>query len=266
MKYLRLPGIYKITNLVNGKGYVGKSQDIFTRWVNHYRYAKRLHDGKKPTRGTGAIYLAMNKYGIENFKFEMLFIFPLNIEITDSMLNTFEVFFIADQNTYAHDGHGYNLTKGGDGISGHIHSVATKNRIGKAHRGVAKSEVSKIKNRLAHLGKVTSEETKAKLREANKGKNNGMFGKIHSEESKDKNRLSHLGKEKPIDFYRKHSRPVLSLATGELFKTENHLANLLSKTRSYIHHKIGKNIPIDGIAYRYITWEEFDKLNSANPN
>jgi group I intron endonuclease len=54
-------GIYQITNNINGKVYIGQSIDIERRW-NQHKYGK------------GSIILrnAIKKYGINNFKFEIL--------------------------------------------------------------------------------------------------------------------------------------------------------------------------------------------------
>lgn len=58
-------GIYKITNLKDGKVYIGQSVDIFRRWREHKR--KYKNQGVK-TR----LYLAMRENGIENFSFEVV--------------------------------------------------------------------------------------------------------------------------------------------------------------------------------------------------
>lgn len=54
-------GIYKITNLLNNKCYVGQSRNIYRRWQAH-RYANDHYP----------IHVAMKKYGVENFSFEIL--------------------------------------------------------------------------------------------------------------------------------------------------------------------------------------------------
>ena len=54
-------GIYKITNLINDKKYVGQSIHIDRRWKEHI-YQNR----------NSAIHQAIEKYGIENFIFEII--------------------------------------------------------------------------------------------------------------------------------------------------------------------------------------------------
>lgn len=54
-------GIYKITNQINGKNYIGQSVDIKTRWRKH-----------KESKKDYPLYRAFRKYGIDNFTFEIL--------------------------------------------------------------------------------------------------------------------------------------------------------------------------------------------------
>ena len=57
--------IYKITNLINQKAYIGKTTStIEKRWKEHCQDYKRRQYEKRP------LYDAMNKYGIENFSIE----------------------------------------------------------------------------------------------------------------------------------------------------------------------------------------------------
>lgn len=93
--------IYKITNLVNGKIYVGKT--LFTvekRWKEHCRDSIKQRNEKRP------LYSAMNKCGIENFKVEQI------EECSDKNINEREVYWIEYYQSFKY---GYNATKGGDG-------------------------------------------------------------------------------------------------------------------------------------------------------
>lgn len=56
-------GIYKITDQINGKIYIGQSNDIERRWSEHR---------KKSKTGTTQLYQAMQEHGLENFKFEII--------------------------------------------------------------------------------------------------------------------------------------------------------------------------------------------------
>lgn len=59
-------GIYKITNLINNHSYVGSATIIYERWSVHKNHLKNDKHH--------SIYLqrAVNKYGIDSFKFEIL--------------------------------------------------------------------------------------------------------------------------------------------------------------------------------------------------
>ena len=61
-------GIYKITNLVNKKIYVGQSINIIERWKQHQYKAFN----SKEVAYNSAIHAAFRKYGVENFSFEVL--------------------------------------------------------------------------------------------------------------------------------------------------------------------------------------------------
>lgn len=57
--------IYKITNLINGKMYIGKtSSSIEKRWREHISDSQKERCEKRP------LYDAFNKYGIKNFQIE----------------------------------------------------------------------------------------------------------------------------------------------------------------------------------------------------
>ena len=95
--------IYIITNKINNKIYVGKTErTIETRWKEHINAMSSSN--KKHYK----LYAAMNKYGIENFSIDLLEKCP------NSLLNEREIYWIKKLNSYDK---GYNMTLGGDGTS-----------------------------------------------------------------------------------------------------------------------------------------------------
>ena len=93
--------IYKITNTVNGKVYVGNtSRSIEKRWHEHCSDAKRDRSKHRP------LYAAINKYGIEKFKIEAI------EECDMSIAPERERYWIERLGTFKD---GYNNTMGGDG-------------------------------------------------------------------------------------------------------------------------------------------------------
>ena len=65
-KSQKICGVYKITNIVNGKIYIGSSKDIKSRWSQH---KTQLREG---SHGNSYLQNAWNKYCEENFKFEII--------------------------------------------------------------------------------------------------------------------------------------------------------------------------------------------------
>lgn len=93
--------IYKITNKINNKCYIGKTElTPEIRWKRHLNTWRKGKD--RP------LYRAFNKYGIENFSIETL------EENDDNLLPEREIYYIEKFDTYKN---GYNATKGGDGKS-----------------------------------------------------------------------------------------------------------------------------------------------------
>ena len=91
--------IYQITNDINGKIYIGKTEfSIEKRFKEHCQDAFKDRNEKRP------LYAAMRKYGIEHFHIEL-------IEETDNPEER-EVFWIENKRSFKN---GYNATVGGDG-------------------------------------------------------------------------------------------------------------------------------------------------------
>ena len=91
--------IYKITNDINGKIYIGKTEfSIIKRLDEHIHDAFRERNEKRP------LYAAMRKYGAEHFHIEL-------IEETDNP-NEREIYWIEQYGSFKK---GYNATRGGDG-------------------------------------------------------------------------------------------------------------------------------------------------------
>ena len=95
-------GIYKYTNLINGKVYIGQSTNILKR--EKYHYGSMCN--KKDKRYYTYFYSSMRKYGYDNFKFEILEL------CSKEELNKKERYYIKLYNANNHK-FGYNLTDGG---------------------------------------------------------------------------------------------------------------------------------------------------------
>ena len=169
--------IYMITNLINGRQYIGqKKSDVFL----HEKY---LGSGK-------ILKQAVESYGIENFKVELLCECNSKEE-----LDEMEIYYIKYYGAQE-DRHYYNICKGGDAgpggpmFKGHKHSDETRKKMSESRKGSGNSNYG---NRWKQ-----SDELKALHSKLSSGENNGMFGKKHSDETKkmigEKNKKSMSGR------------------------------------------------------------------------
>lgn len=150
--------IYKITNTINGKFYIGKHQ------------TNKLNDGYM---GSGKLLkLAIRKYGLENFKKEILHIF-----------NTEEEMNIKEKELVVISEMSYNLCEGGHGGFSYIN----RNNLNEAGRLASRNPEARLK-KSATVKKLIEGDIEKKNFLANwvKQNGNGMLGKTHSDETKEK--------------------------------------------------------------------------------
>jgi group I intron endonuclease len=145
---LPITGIYLLTNKINGKQYVGQSNNIFRRWIHH----KHSVNWKQTHKHT-LIIAAIKKYGISNFSFEIIDIVP---DANKDKLNELEIKYIQEYHTYVDDplgkNHGYNLTKGGN----EKRSVSLETR--------KKQRLAKLGKPSIRKGAKISDESREKMR------------------------------------------------------------------------------------------------------
>lgn len=192
--------IYKITNLVNGKFYIGqhKTDDLEDNYW-----------------GSGlAIHRAIDKYGIENFVFTVL----IDLKNEEEM-NLLEELVVNEDFIKRADV--YNLKTGGSRGKYSFESrmkISIANKGQKAwNKGIKMSEEFIQKDRISHIGQkawnkgktdVYSTETKKKISNSRTGKCCGdenpraMLGKHHSLEAREK--IGRASRERPSGFKGKH--------------------------------------------------------------
>jgi len=194
---MKIIGIYKITNKINGKVYIGQSWNTEKRWKEHKANDKCTHNIH--------LYNAFQKYGIENFEFEIIRTF-IEGGLTQLLLDFFENYYIKFYNAM-NNKKGYNKKEGGS--NGKL-SDESKNKIAKARKGKKESKETIEKRRLKLIGLKRSKESKENISKALSGrtlseehkKNIGISstGRTHSEETKkligkfSKNNKNMLGK------------------------------------------------------------------------
>lgn len=130
--------IYKIENLINHKIYIGQTNNPTRRFQEHKAKGYEINSHK-------VLYYAFDKYGIDNFSFEI-------IEETENY-NEREKFWISYYDSFEN---GYNMTLGGDNppvFKGEdhpqtTHSIETVNLVKKMLKEtkLSPSQIAKITN------------------------------------------------------------------------------------------------------------------------
>lgn len=117
--------LYKITNNINGKIYIGQTiVTIQRRWNQHKTNANKENPDM-------AISRAIKKYGHENFTIEELMVFECcTLDELKESLNELEIMFINRFNSLI-DKNGYNIDKGGSSASACMQTVKVFNIDGK---------------------------------------------------------------------------------------------------------------------------------------
>lgn len=145
--------IYKATNKINGKCYIGQTTEILNRRMQRHLLSKsRLY-----------FHCAIRKYGEENFNWTILEVCMSKEDMNDKEKYYIKL-FKSNEKEY-----GYNLTDGGTDCN---HTDSTKKKI---------SEANKIR-----IYKPHTEETKRKISESKKGKKPKRLSYLHTDETKRK--------------------------------------------------------------------------------
>ena len=165
--------IYEIRRILDNRPYTGYS----TKFNSSEEFLASNYWGS----GT-YITPAIKKYGKEAFERKVL----LKNIFDFKELKRYERLMIKKRKSHISQG-GYNLTWGGDGILGYVHSVVSKQRISEYHADVSgennpwfgKHLPEKLKQKIsvALIGKHPTEATKQKLSVATRGENNPCFGR-----------------------------------------------------------------------------------------
>lgn len=183
--------LYRITNKVNGKVYIGQAADVSKRWYDH-RKAVRLN---KPTQ---AVHYAMIKYGLDKFAFEMI----ASCKTQDDA-NEIETELVKQYDSFIANGKGYNATLGGmnapktkkwkqkvsQTLIGHEVSQEARDKISQGNTGKVRSEEFKKNVGDFWRGKERPEEHSQHLSESLQGNQNCLgkqnaLGYKHTEETK----------------------------------------------------------------------------------
>lgn len=141
--------IYKITNLINNKIYIGQTiYSIEERWKAHCTCVKYNNHHS-------LFHNAIRKYGEENFKIELI-----DTADTFEELNEKEIKYIKEYNSLTPNG--YNMTEGGQGVKGLDPGYHD------GMKGKTQSDHQKDTARNYMKNRIISEETRIKMSESAK--------------------------------------------------------------------------------------------------
>ncbi|KYD28159.1 NUMOD3 domain-containing DNA-binding protein [Geobacillus stearothermophilus] len=212
--------IYKITNKLNGKIYIGQTVRTLEERIEEYKRKRRT-----------AIERAIQKYGIENFNFEVI-----DTAETPEELNEKEIKWIKHFNCIHPNG--YNLCEGGGNTKGYKHKEESKKKMSKSKKG-----------RFI-------------------GENNPFFGKTHSEETRKRWSEQRKGRVLSDEWRKKLSennafkRKVINLDTKEIFDSVKAAADKYNVPSSNISRCCKGKRPTSA-GYRWMYLDEYEKQNDS---
>lgn len=135
--------IYKFTNKINGKCYIGKTANLNRRLWEH------KHETCKKSTAFGK---ALLKYGYCGFNFNILIKIRriTDIKKLNRILDNLEKYYIEKYNSYHF---GYNLTKGGDGSLEFHHSEETRRKMSITRKNMPEERKERLRQQIRELGK-----------------------------------------------------------------------------------------------------------------
>ena len=219
--------IYQITNTINGKIYIGKTtKTIERRFQGHLSKAK-CHNNTH-------LHNAIRKYGKEAFTITAL---ESGFD-SEEALNEAEIRYIAELNPQ------YNMTEGGEGISGftYTQSEETRKKISEAKKGKKRPPFT--------------EEWKKKISEACRSRIQGP----HTEETRRKISETKKGKKLP-PFTEEHKTKISEAMKGKP-KSEEHKRKLSEALKGI--KKRARKVSIEGTIYDNAV--EASKVYNIKPN
>lgn len=182
-------GVYKITNRINKKIYIGSTSDLNKR--------KRVHFNtlNKNTHRNKHLQNSFNKYGEENFTFEV-------IEVCDkTYLLEREQYYIDLFNSY-NPKIGYNIVSKAGNMLGFRHSEETKKKISNANSGennymFGKTHTIEVRQKISELAKGNKNCVGFKhTKQSRENMSKGAKGKVLSDETRQKISLKNKGKKR----------------------------------------------------------------------
>jgi group I intron endonuclease len=231
-KGFKMIGIYKITNRINGKFYIGQSNNIERRFMEH----------KTPHGTITSIKLAIKKYGKENFLFEIL------EECKLEELDAKEVFWIETLKPQ------YNRCSGGMGARNHFVSDELKEHLRKQSlKYWQKLDESEKRKRIERMHSkrptiIVTDDMKRKLRKANTGKKQTV-----ETIEKRKATIQRMKENGYVQTNAGHRKRVVCVETNQIFESVKDAGNYFSVHPSSITGVLkGKYKTCKGKHFKYV--------------
>lgn len=184
--------VYKHTNKINGKCYIGLTKNIKRRWV-----------GKGQAYSECPVFFkALKKYGWDNFEHEIL-AENLTAEQAKQKETEFILSYRSNETAY-----GYNLTNGADL---NVPNEEVKEKIRRTKSNMSEEQLQNIKK--------AAQQREIKYKE--QGRQNSFKGRKHSEETKKKMKQNQWSKTNPQKFYEmihRKRRSEASLCTKSIVR------------------------------------------------
>lgn len=230
--------IYKATNIINKKVYIGKTIGKLDR-------RKRDHE-KASGNPKYYFHYALRKYGMNNFKWIILYRCTNLDSLNRKEKKIIQIYNSNNQN------YGYNITNGGEGGDTYTNNPR-KEEILAAIIKERNTEVAKLRVSRVHKGKIVSEEVRRKQSKRVKGTGNPIYGKQRSEEVKEKIRQKNLGRIVPRELVER----IAKSNTGKKH-TEKTKEKMRKKRCIYLYNLISPK----GLIYYTDNLKQFCKENS----
>lgn len=195
-------GIYKITNIINGKCYIGQSVNLKSRIKSHKSMLKHNNEDNPLLRK------ATKKYGYEKFEIEII------KYCKEEELDLYEQYYIDYYKSHKRE-NGYNIELGGS-----THKHLSKEQIEKMKRNKKGKLIGKDN---PFYGKHHTKETKERLSKIKKG-NKNCVGRILSDETKQKiGEANKLQNAKAVECYNRNGDYIMEYRSiSEACKTLNY--------------------------------------------
>lgn len=264
--------IYKITNKINGKLYIGQStRTLEERWKDYIKDFKYVTPGKKNYR---PIIAALQKYGLENFQIELLEDGIQDKEILDAL----EIKYIREYDA-ANPELGYNVELGGNSVG--KHSEATKLKISQAQLG-DKNHMYGIKGKDNKSSKPIIDLTTGviydsvtiaveqlgfdnkcltKIAACARGAKTSAYGRIFRYVDENKKPI-----QVPIEYNIKTVTPIKELYTNTVYNSEVEAANDLGITKGYVSQILLGKISSSKYAFVKMPSKEIKVLKKCKVN